>query len=92
MVHFWDHLWPWDQLRLGIICGTVQPLELWLDKIIPVIPEIGPVFSYLSRNKKIPFCVSSALRAADLGFLLSVKCLESGGCGPTMATSADLFK
>ena len=36
--------------------------------------------------------MSSALRAADLGFLLSVKCLESGGCGPTMATSADLFK
>lgn len=36
--------------------------------------------------------MSSALRAADLGFLLSVKCLESGGCGPTMAASADLFK
>lgn len=60
--------------------------------MIPVTPESGPVFRYLSTTKKIPFCVSSALRAADLGFLLSVKCLESGGCGPTMATSADLFK
>ena len=55
MVHFWDHLWPWDRLWLGIICGTVQPLESWLHKIIPVIPEIGPVFSYLSTNKKYLF-------------------------------------
>lgn len=50
------------------------------------------MFSVIYQQPKIPFCVSSALRAADLGFLLSVKCLESGGCGPTMATSADLFK
>lgn len=47
---------------------------------------------YLLVYNFLPFCISSALRAADLGFLLRVKCLGSGGWEPTMATSADLFK
>ena len=48
---------------------------------------------YLGKNKiYLPFCVNSALRAADLGFLLSVKCLGRGGWGPTIATRADLFR
>lgn len=46
----------------------------------------------LRKKKQIPFCVSSALRAADFGFLLSVKCLGRGGWCPTMATRAVLFK
>ena len=52
MVHFGDHLWPWDHLRFGIICGTAQPLESWLHKIIPVIPEIGPVNSVIYQQTK----------------------------------------
>ena len=40
----------------------------------------------------VPFCVSSALSAADFGFLRSVKCFGRVGCGPTIPTSAVLFK
>lgn len=40
----------------------------------------------------VPFWVSSALSAADFGFLRSVKCFGRGGWGPTIPTSAVLFK
>ena len=34
----------------------------------------------------------SALRAADFGFLLTVKCLVDSGMWPAMAFSEDLFR
>ena len=41
---------------------------------------------------KIPFWMSSALRAADLGFLLRVKCFGNVGCWPTTEWSAILLR